>query len=42
MEFGIQPLRPRAKATVVPPTIPAPEPGTPALAPSATAPSSSK
>ena len=40
VEFGIQPLRTRPKATVVPPT-PAPETGTPAPIPSTT-PSSSK
>jgi len=42
VEFGIQPLRARAKATVVPPTTPAPAPETPAPVPSATTPPSSK
>jgi hypothetical protein len=40
VEFGIQPLRARPKATVVPPTTPAPAPGTPAPTPSTTPPSS--
>ena len=42
VEFGIQPLRTRPKATVVPPTTPAPAFGTPAPAPLATPPPSSK
>ncbi len=40
VEFGIQPLRTRPKATVVPPTIPAPQPETPVPAAAATLPSS--
>lgn len=36
VEFGIQPLRARPKATVVPPTTPVPEPGTPAPSPAIT------
>jgi hypothetical protein len=40
VEFGVQPLRTRPKATVVPPTTPAPEIGTPAPPPSTTPPSS--
>ncbi|MFY9822511.1 MAG: hypothetical protein WAM82_14090 [Thermoanaerobaculia bacterium] len=39
VEFGIQPLRTRPKATVVPPTTPAPVPATPDPAPSTTPPS---
>jgi hypothetical protein len=41
VEFGIQPLRSRPKPTVVPPTAPPPEAGTPAPA-TTTAPLSSK
>jgi hypothetical protein len=41
VEFGIQPLRSRPKPTVVPPTAPPPEAGTPGLPP-ATTPISSK
>jgi len=41
VEFGIQPLRTRPKATVVPPATPAPETGTPApVLPAITLPSS--
>jgi hypothetical protein len=40
VEFGIQPLRTRPKATVVPTPTPAPEIETPAPAPSTTPPSS--
>jgi predicted lysophospholipase L1 biosynthesis ABC-type transport system permease subunit len=40
VEFGIQPLRSRPKPTVVPPTAPPPEAGTPGAAP--TTPSTSK
>jgi hypothetical protein len=41
VEFGIQPLRVRPKATVVPPTTPAPAPETPApVLPNTTPPSS--
>ena len=40
VEFGVKPLRTRPKATVVPPTTPAPEAGTPAPIPSTTPPSS--
>jgi len=42
VEFGIQPLRTRPKATVVPPTAPAPGPETPVPAPPATTLPSSK
>lgn len=40
VEFGIKPLRSRPKPTVVPPTAPPPEAGTPAPAPTITQPSS--
>lgn len=40
VEFGIQPLRSRPKPTVVPPTTPSPEVGTPAPVPATTHPSS--
>jgi len=40
VEFGIQPLRTRPKATVVTPTTPAPETGTPGSTPSTTLPGS--
>ncbi|HSS78575.1 MAG TPA: hypothetical protein VLV54_17750 [Thermoanaerobaculia bacterium] len=41
VEFGVQPLRVRSKATVVPPAAPAPESGTPApVLPATTLPSS--
>ncbi|HSS47350.1 MAG TPA: hypothetical protein VLX28_00255 [Thermoanaerobaculia bacterium] len=41
VEFGIRPLRTRSKAAVVPPTTPAPGPGTPAaVSPATTLPGS--
>jgi hypothetical protein len=40
VEFGILPLRARPKAAVVPPTTPAPGPGTPASVPATTLPGS--
>ncbi|HEX4966601.1 MAG TPA: hypothetical protein VF173_37675 [Thermoanaerobaculia bacterium] len=40
VEFGIKPLRSRPKPTVVPPTAPPPEVGTPASIPATTEPSS--
>jgi hypothetical protein len=40
VEFGIQPLRTRPKATVVPPTPPAPKTVAPGLAPATAAPTS--